>query len=422
MTNDTTIQRTYDLAREQYASLGVDTAQALAKLDAVSISLQCWQGDDVTGFEKIGGSLTAGGLAVTGGFPGRARTLEELRRDAATAFRLIPGNHRFNLHAMYGDFGGRPVDRDAILPEHFQGWIDWARERKVNLDFNSTCFAHPKAESGFTLSNRDAGIRRFWIDHVQRCRSISAFLGQKQGTPCIHDLWIPDGSKDITLRRWEHRAILKSALDEIFSTRFDPSHMKDAVESKLFGIGSESFVVGSHEFYLGYAVANRLMLCLDLGHFHPTESVGDKISAVMQYLDEILLHVSRGIRWDSDHVVILNDDVRSLAEEVVRANLLNRVHVALDFFDASINRVGAWVIGTRATQRGILLALLEPLDRLRALEAEGNAFARLALLEELKTMPAGAVWDYYCLAKGVPPRDLWIKEVLAYENDVLRKR
>jgi L-rhamnose isomerase len=257
---------------------------------------------------------------------------------------------------------------------------------------------------------------------VQRCRSISAFLGQRQGDPCIHDLWIPDGSKDITLRRHEHRAILKSALDEIFSTRFDPARMKDAVESKLFGIGSESFVVGSHEFYLGYAVANRMMLCLDLGHFHPTESVADKIPSVMQYLDELLLHVSRGIRWDSDHVVILNDDVRTLAEEIVRADLLGRVHIALDFFDASINRVGAWVIGTRATQRSVLLALLEPLERLRSLEADGNNFARLALLEETKTFPAGAVWDYYCLSKGVPPRDRWIADLLAYENTVLRQR
>jgi L-rhamnose isomerase len=416
------IETAYRIARDRYAELGVDTDGALATLAATEISLHCWQGDDVAGFESQSGAVDSGGIQATGNFPGRARTLDELRADLRTAYTLIPGKHRLNLHAMYGDFGGRPVDRDAILPDHFRSWVQWGAEQKVKLDFNSTCFAHPKAGSGFTLSHRESGIREFWIEHVRRCRSISAFMGRSQGSPSIHDLWIPDGSKDLTVSRYEHRALLKSSLDAIFATPVDPADMKDALESKLFGIGSECFVVGSHEFYLSYAAELRIMLCLDMGHFHPTESVADKISSILLFSPELLLHVSRGVRWDSDHVVILNDDLRAVAEEVVRSGQLRRVHFALDFFDASINRIGAWVVGTRATQKSLLLALLEPTDRLRAFEREGNNFARLALLEELKTLPAGAVWDQFCVIQNVPPSDRWMDDVLRYEQSVLRKR
>jgi L-rhamnose isomerase len=422
MTNDTTFDRSYQQARERYAEMGVDTDRALATLAEIPIALQCWQGDDVVGFERIGLATSSGGIQATGNYPGRARTIEELQADIAKAVSLLPGKHRVNLHAMYGEFGGKHVDRDQILPEHYRPWLDWAGTLGLKLDFNATCFAHPKADSGFTLSHRDSAIRSFWIEHVQRCRSVSAYIGKEQRSPCVHDLWIPDGSKDSTVSRFEHRSILKGSLDEIFNLRFDPLHMKDAVESKLFGIGSEAFVVGSHEFYLGYAIARGLMPCIDMGHFHPTESIADKISSMLLFCKEILLHVSRGVRWDSDHVVVLNDDLRSLAEEIVRSGELSRVSFALDFFDASINRIGAWVVGTRATQKSLLLALLEPIERLKSYEREGNNFARLALLEEVKTLPAGAVWDYFCLTAGVPPAERWIDEVLAYERNVLRKR
>jgi L-rhamnose isomerase len=422
MSSDLKIEQAYEAARDRYAELGVDTDEALRLLGGVSIALNCWQGDDVVGFEVKAQSASSGGLAVTGGFPGRARTIAELQSDLEMATSLLACPSRLNLHAMYGDFGGKMVERDAILPEHFTGWMDWGAARNIKLDFNSTCFGHPKADSGFTLSSRDTGVRRFWIEHVQRCRAVSAAIGRRQSDPCIHDIWIPDGSKDNPVARWEHRSHLKASLDEILATRFDPAEMKDALEGKLFGIGSECYTVGSHEFYLAYAVAKGLMLCVDMGHYHPTESVADKISAIMQFADELLLHVSRGVRWDSDHVVILNDDVRAVAEEVVRAGLLNRVHFALDYFDASINRVGAWVVGTRATQKAILLALLEPLERLRNYEREENNFARLALLEDAKTLPASAVWDYYCVSAGVPPGNRWIDAVMRYERVVQRKR
>jgi L-rhamnose isomerase len=422
MTNDTLLEKSYQQARERYAEMGVDADRALATAAKIPIALQCWQGDDVIGFERIGSATSSGGIQVTGGFPGRARTIGELQADIAKAVSLLPGKHRVNLHAMYGEFGGKSVDRDQILPEHYRPWLDWAGTLGLKLDFNATCFAHPKADSGFTLSHRDPAIRSFWIEHVQRCRSISAFIGKTQGSPCVHDLWIPDGSKDTTVSRFEYRKILKESLDQILGTRFEPAQMKDAVESKLFGIGSEAFVVGSHEFYLGYAIERGVMPCIDMGHFHPTESVADKISSMLLFCKEILLHVSRGVRWDSDHVVILNDDLRSLAEEIVRSGELSRVNVALDFFDASINRVGAWVVGARATQKSLLLALLEPTDRLKSYEKEGNNFARLALLEEMKTLPAGPVWDYLCLSAGVPPAERWIDDILAYERDVLRKR
>ena len=422
MAHASLIEKHYDQARERYEELGVDTEKALSNLEQVSLSLHCWQGDDVGGFETGGGVLSGGGIQATGNYPGRARTPDELRMDLEKAFSMIPGPHRLNLHASYGEFGGRIVDRDAIEPAHFQGWIDWSKNRNIQLDFNSTYFSHPKADAGFTLSSKDDSIRAFWIEHAKRCREIGAHMGRELGSPCIHNVWIPDGAKDITVDRWKHRELLKAALDAIFEKPFNPQHMKDAVECKLFGIGSESFVVGSHEFYLGYALTRGKMLCIDLGHFHPTESIADKLSSILLYADELLLHVSRGVRWDSDHVVIMNDDVRNMAEEIVRGDVLGRVHVATDFFDASMNRVGAWVIGSRSTIKGFLSALLEPHEELKSYEEQGDYFSRLALLEELKTMPFGAVWDYYCQRAGVPVGMNFIEEIQHYERKVLRKR
>jgi L-rhamnose isomerase len=416
------VEKAYALSREKYAGLGVDSEEALARLQSVSLSIHCWQGDDVGGFETSASGLKGSGLQVTGSYPGKARSVQELRSDLRQAFNLIPGRHRLNLHAMYGEFGDRPVDRNGIEPSHFRGWVEWARQENLKLDFNATCFAHPKAAAGFTLSSKDPGIRRFWIDHVKLCRKIAATMGRELQASCLHNLWIPDGTKDVPVDRWTYRALLKESLDEIFETEYSPLQMKDSLESKLFGIGSESFVVGSHEFYLGYAFTKGKLVCLDLGHFHPTESVADKISAVLQFSDEILLHVSRGVRWDSDHVVLLNDEIRALAEEIVRGQALNRTHIALDYFDASLNRIGAWVLGARATLRGLLIALLEPRERLQELDGEGSALARLAALEELKAMPFGPVWDYFCLKNGVPPADAWLRDVEVYEKKVLSKR
>jgi len=418
----TAIEKAYALSRDKYADLGVDTDKAISRLQSVSLSIHCWQGDDVGGFETSAAGLAGSGLQVTGSTPGKARNVGELRSDLHQAFALIPGRHRLNLHAMYGEFGGKPVERNEIEPAHFRGWVEWARQENLKLDFNATCFAHPKARTGFTLSSKDPAVRKFWIDHVRLCRKIAAYLGRELQASSIHNIWIPDGSKDVPVDRWTYRAILKSSLDEIFETEYSPLQMKDSLESKLFGIGSESFVVGSHEFYLGYACAKGKLVCLDLGHFHPTESVADKISALLQFFDEILLHVSRGVRWDSDHVVLLNDEIRTVAEEIVRGRALDRTHIALDYFDASMNRVGAWVLGARATLRGLLIALLEPQETLRGLDGEGHVLARLAALEELKSMPFGPVWDYFCLRNGVPPADFWLREIEAYEKKVLSKR
>lgn len=417
-----TANKAYELARERYAEFGVDTEAALTQLQQLSISVQCWQGDDVGGFERAGAALADGGIQVTGNYPGKARTVAELRADAEKAFALIPGRHRFNLHAMYGEFGGRQVDRDAITPEHFQGWIDWAASRQLKLDFNATCFSHPLAASGFTLSHADPAVRAFWIEHVKRCRAISAVMGRRLGSPCLHNLWIPDGMKDLPADRWSPRARLRDSLDEIFQTAYSSDEMKDAVESKLFGLGSEAYVVGSFEFYLGYALRNDKIICLDLGHFHPTETVADKLSALLQFFPELLLHVSRGVRWDSDHVVILNEEVRAVAEEIVRCQALTRVHLALDYFDASVHRVAAWVIGTRATLKALLLALLEPREQLRQFESAGDYSGRLALLEEIKTLPFGAVWDYYCVKMDVPAGMAWFNELKRYEQEVTSLR
>ena len=414
------ITRSFQLACERYASLGVNAERALKLLSKIPVSLQCWQGDDVGGFENRGGAL-GGGLAVTGCYPGKARTPDELREDLEQALRLVPGRHRLNLHAFYGEFGGRKVDRDEIEPAHFKNWIAWAKEHDLGLDFNPTCFAHPKASDGFTLSHPSRPIRDFWIEHCRRSREIGAVMGRALGTPCVTNVWIPDGFKDSPADRQGPRERLGAALDAVFARPLSSKHNLDAVEPKLFGIGAESCTVGSHEFYLGYAITRRKMLCLDSGHFHPTETIADKISSVLLYLPEILLHVSRGVRWDSDHVVTLTDDIQAIAREVVANGLVGRVHFGLDYFDASINRVAAWVIGTRNLLRALLLALLEA-PAIKAAERAGNATGRLVLQEEARSLPFGAVWDYYCQSREVPVGDAWLAELAAYEKSVLGKR
>ena len=416
------VTRNYRMAKQQYAKLGVNVDQAIKQLSRIPISLHCWQGDDVTGFESRSSAGVGGGLQATGNFPGRARDIGELRMDLAQAFSLIPGPHRLNLHAIYGEFGTEGVARNKIGPEHFQGWVKWAKSQNLKLDFNATCFGHPMADSGFTLSSPDKGVRKFWIEHVKRCRAIGAFMGKSLHSPCIHNLWIPDGSKEVPADRWGFRARLKDSLDQIYSVKYNSAHLKDSLEGKLFGIGSESYVVGSHEFYLGYALNKGKILCLDLGHFHPTESVADKISAVMQFSDELLLHLSRGVRWDSDHAVILNDEMVDVAREIIRARQSGQVYLATDFFDASINRIGAWVLGVRSVQKALLMALLEPASMLRKYEAAGDNFVRLGLKEEAKTMPLGAIWDYYCLKTGVAVGADWLKQVKDYETKVLDRR
>lgn len=419
--NKERIEKAYLLAKEQYAELGVNTEEVLQKMENVKISLHCWQTDDVGGFETSDGELS-GGIQATGNYPGKATTIEQMRADLEKVLSLLPGKQRLNLHAIYGDFQGEKVDRDEIEIKHFQSWIDWCKKQGIGMDFNATCFSHDRAADGFTLSNKNEENRQFWVEHVKRCRAISAEIGKQLGTPCVHNIWIPDGSKDIPVDRNGHRMLLKKSLDEAMATEYPKEYMKDAVESKLFGIGVESMTVGSHDFYLGYAIQNNKLICLDNGHFHPTEQVGDKISACLQFLDEILLHVTRPVRWDSDHVVTLNDDVQLIASEIVRNNFLNRVNIGLDFFDASINRIGAYVVGTRAAQKAFLIAMLEPTSKLIEYEEAGKNFERLALLEELKTKPFGAVWDYYCLQEGVPPGENYIVEIQKYEEEVLTKR
>lgn len=418
--SDSRLEQAYQLAKERYAALGVDTDAALAQLKTVPISLHCWQGDDVGGFEDPDRGL-GGGLMTTGNYPGKARTADELRRDLDMAYSLIPGQHRLNLHAIYLETTQK-VERTDIRPEHFAGWVDWAKANGHGIDFNSTLFSHPLADDGLTLSHPDPTIRQFWIDHCIATRRIGAYFGQELGTPCVTNVWIPDGYKDLPADRLGPRERLKNALDAVFTEKLNPQHNLDAVESKLFGIGSESYVVGSHEFYLGYAVTNRTLLCLDSGHFHPTESIADKISSTLLYLDEILLHVSRGVRWDSDHVVIWSDDLAAIMQEIVRGDFLKRVHIGLDFFDASINRIAAWVIGTRNALRALLSALLEPRSLLRQYEQEGNFAARLALMEELKGLPFGAVWDYYCYQQNVLVGMAFMDKIAAYEKKVLTQR
>jgi L-rhamnose isomerase len=414
-------EQAFQLAKERYAELGVNVDQALACLSAIAVSLHCWQGDDVGGFERSGEELS-GGIAVTGNYPGKARTPDELRADLDKAMAMIPGKHRLNLHASYAETGGKKVERDELDASYFQNWIAWAKDRGMGMDFNPTYFSHPKAADGFTLAHRDPAIRRFWVNHGIICRKIGAEMGKALGTPCVNNFWIPDGFKDIPVDRLSPRKWLAESLDAIFAEPIDPKHNLDAVEAKLFGIGSECYVVGSHEFYLGYAVSRKKLLCLDAGHFHPTETISDKISSVMLWLDEILLHVSRGVRWDSDHVVILSDELQAIAQELVRGDFLGRVHIGLDFFDASINRVAAWVIGTRSMLKALLMALLEPIAHLRQSESTGDYTSRLAMLEETKTLPFSTVWDYYCEKSGVPVGHAWIAEVKRYEEQVLSKR
>ncbi|HEY2083346.1 MAG TPA: L-rhamnose isomerase [Verrucomicrobiae bacterium] len=407
-------------ARQRYADLGVDVNGALKTLSTIPISLHCWQGDDVGGFETSGGTL-GGGLVATGSYPGKARTPGELRADLEKAYSLIPGKHRLNLHAFYGEFDGKKVDRDQIEPAHFKNWISWAKKNGLGLDFNPTCFSHPKAADGFTLSNAKKDIRQFWTEHCIRTREISAAIGRALGKTCVNNVWIPDGMKDTPADRVGPRARLAESLDAVFKKNISPKLSLDSVEPKLFGIGSESYVVGSHEFYLGYAISRKKLLTLDAGHYHPTETIADKISSVLQFLPEILLHVSRGVRWDSDHVVVLNDDLLAIAREIVAGGFEERVHIGLDYFDASINRVAAWVIGTRNMLRALLIALLEP-SAIKTAELKGDFTSRLALQEEAKTLPFGAVWDYYCESKGVPVGEKWLPEVKRYEKDILSKR
>ena len=414
------IQQSYALAKEHYAALGVDTERALARLEKVALSLHCWQGDDVGGFENPGGELS-GGIAATGNYPGKAHTADELRKDLDVVYSLLPGSHRLNLHAIYLE-ADQKVERNAIEPRHFSAWKDWAKENGHGIDFNPTCFSHPKSADGFTLAHRDEGIRQFWVEHCIASRKIGEYFGRELDTPAVTNIWIPDGYKDSPADRQSPRRLLLESLDLILAEKIDPRYSLDAVEPKLFGIGSESYVVGSMEFYTAYAISRKILLTLDSGHFHPTETIADKISSLLLYLDQLLLHVSRGVRWDSDHVVTFNDDLQAITQEIVRNDALERIHIGLDYFDASINRVAAWTIGARNTLRALLIALLQPQEMLKQLEIDGDFSSRLALQEELKSMPFSAVWDYYCLQKDVPIGMDFMNVIKGYEKKELSTR
>ncbi|GAB6123434.1 L-rhamnose isomerase [Dysgonomonas termitidis] len=412
------VQKSYEIAKERYAAIGVDVDATLEKLQKIQISIHCWQADDVTGFENLG-NLGGGGIQATGNYPGKARNIDELRADIEKVQTLVGGKHRLNLHEIYGDFGGKVVDRDEVEPSHFTSWMQWAKEKDLKLDFNSTSFGHPKS-GDLTLANPDKSIRDFWIEHTKRCRAISEEMGKFQNDPCIMNIWVHDGSKDVTVNRYLYRSLLENSLDQIFAKEY--KNMKDCIESKLFGIALESYTVGSHDFYLGYGAKKQKMVTLDMGHFHLTESVADKISSLLLFTPEIMLHVSRAVRWDSDHVVLLNDETIDLAKEIVRADALDKVHIGLDFFDASINRIGAYAIGIRSTQKAFLQGLLEPIVKLREYEANGQYFERLALLEEAKGLPWNAVWDYFCLKNNIAVGEDYIGEIQQYEKDVTSKR
>ncbi|MFB9325587.1 L-rhamnose isomerase [Paenibacillus aurantiacus] len=414
------IQQAYEAAKALYAQHGIDTDDVLKKLAAIKISMHCWQGDDVRGFLNRGQELT-GGISVTGNYPGAARTPEELRADLEQAFALIPGKHKVNLHAIYADTDEH-VELDQLEPKHYERWVEWAKEQGLGLDFNPTCFSHENSKDGFTLSHPDENIRRFWIDHCKASRKIGAYFGEQLGQTCVTNVWVPDGFKDNPVDRMSPRKRLKASLDEVFAEPIDPRYNLDAVESKLFGLGSEAYVVGSHEFYMGYGLQNDKLICLDAGHFHPTEVISNKLSSLALFTSGILLHVSRPMRWDSDHVVILDDELLEIGRELVRHDLLGVTHIGLDFFDASINRVAAWVVGTRNTIKALLRAMLEPIEALKQAELEGDYTTRLALTEEFKSYPFGAVWDYYCASQDVPVREQWIQQVKAYERDVLLAR
>lgn len=416
-----TIQESYELARKQYEKWGIDVDVAMEQMKNVPISIHCWQGDDIAGFEVEQQELS-GGIDVTGDYPGKATNPEELRKDIEKTLSLIPGKHRINLHAIYAETDGEVVERDQLEPKHFQKWIDWAKERDLGLDFNPTLFAHPKAKDGLTLSHPDQKIRQFWIDHVKASRRIAEHMGKELGTPTLTNIWIPDGYKDIPSDRLTPRLRLKESLDEIFTDKISKDYNLDAVESKLFGIGSEAYVVGSHEFYMGYALKNDILCLLDSGHYHPTEAVSNKISALLCFSDQVALHVSRPVRWDSDHVVIFDDELREIGLEIVRNDAMDKVKIGLDFFDASINRIAAWTIGTRNMIKALLYASLLPNNQLRQLQEEGNYTDRLATFELFKTLPFGAVWDYYCEKQGVPTESEWMKDVREYEKTELLKR
>ncbi|MFA9557906.1 L-rhamnose isomerase [Evansella sp. AB-rgal1] len=415
------VKENYELAKKQYEKWGIDVDSVLEKLKQVPISMHCWQGDDVTGFEVNQRELS-GGIDVTGNYPGKATTPEQLRSDLEKAFSLIPGKHRVNLHAIYAETDGVAVERDELEPKHFEKWVNWAKEHGLGLDFNPTLFSHEKAADGLTLSHPDEEIRNFWIEHCKVSRKIGEYFGKELGTPSLTNVWIPDGYKDIPSDRFTPRQRLKDSLDKIFTEEIDEKYNLDAVESKVFGIGSESYVVGSHEFYLGYALKNDKICLLDTGHYHPTETVSNKISSMLLYSDKLALHVSRPVRWDSDHVVILDDELREIALEIVRNDALDKVIIGLDFFDASINRVAAWTIGTRNMIKALLYAMLTPNEHLKQLQEEENFTERLALFEEFKTYPFGAIWDYYCEKMGVPVKESWLEEVKKYEQEVLLKR
>ncbi|PAE42509.1 L-rhamnose isomerase [Bacillus sp. 7884-1] len=415
------IKENYELAKQAYAKWGVDVDEVVEKLKNVPISIHCWQGDDIGGFE-VNKSELSGGIDVTGNYPGKATTPEELRSDLDKALSLIPGKHRVNLHAIYAETNGEVVERDQLEPKHFENWLNWAKEKGLGLDYNPTLFSHPKAADGLTLSHPNEEIREFWINHCIGSRKIGEYFGKELGTPALTNIWIPDGYKDIPSDRLTPRKRLKDSLDKIFAVEKDENYNLDAVESKVFGIGSESYVVGSHEFYLNYAMKNNKLCLLDTGHYHPTETVSNKISSMLLFSEKLALHVSRPVRWDSDHVVILDDELKEIALEIVRNDALDRVIIGLDFFDASINRVAAWTIGTRNMIKALLYAMLVPNEYLKQLQEEGNFTERLALMEEFKTYPFGAVWDYYCEKMGVPVRESWLEEVKVYENEVLSKR
>lgn len=418
MISESQIQQAYELARERYAALGVNVEDVLSKLEKVSISLHCWQGDDVGGFENPGGELS-GGIAATGNYPGKARTADELRKDLDLVYSLLPGSHRLNLHAIYLE-ADKKIERNAIEPKHFSAWKDWAKANGHGVDFNPTCFSHPLAADGFTLSHRDKSIRQYWVEHCIASRKIGDYFGKELGTPAVTNIWIPDGYKDTPADRQSPRRLLLESLDFVLAEKL--SHNLDAVEPKLFGLGSEAYVVGSMEFYSSYALTRKILLTLDSGHFHPTETISDKISALLIYFDQLLLHVSRGVRWDSDHVVTFNDDTQAIANEIVRNDALERIHIGLDYFDASINRVAAWTIGARNTLRALLMALLEPQALLKQYEIEGDFSSRLALQEELKSMPFSAVWDQYCVQKKVPVGIDFMNVIKEYEKKELANR
>jgi L-rhamnose isomerase len=414
------IEQSYQEAKKLYSAHNIDVDQALVRLEEIKISVHCWQGDDVRGFLFREQELT-GGISVTGNYPGAARTPQELRGDLEKAFSLIPGKHKVNLHAIYADTDEK-VDLDELEPRHFQPWVDWAREQDLGLDFNPTCFSHEHSKDGFTLSHSDPAIRRFWINHCKASRKIGAYFGEQLGQTCVTNVWVPDGYKDIPSDRMAPRERLKASLDEVFAEELNPAHNLDAVESKLFGLGAEAYTVGSHEFYMGYGIKNNKLICLDSGHYHPTEVISNKLSSIALFSSGILLHVSRPVRWDSDHVVIMDDELLDIGRELVRGDLLGVTHIGLDFFDASINRIAAWVIGTRNTIKAMLRAMLEPVEALKQAELEGDYTTRLALGEEFKSYPFGAVWDYYCAKKGVPVREAWLPEVKRYEKEILLKR